>query len=163
MLRKTVEEVEPLDFSATYPNPNFLLTNWSVLRTGHVKVSSLCKCLDIISPLCCYWQPLDLDRGEILLGFWTKNNQLKRIHVVFLYVSFTGGQNTVSTWGDNWKKRLAMIQGYSINWKLFTFSRHTDEGLFSLCISIISFLWLANTCSPTKDLKGHFKTHLDLC
>lgn len=56
-----------------------------------------------------------------------------------------------------------MIQAYSIYWKLFSFSRHTDECLFSLCISIISFLSLMGLQVFAKELKGHLKTHLDLC
>lgn len=56
-----------------------------------------------------------------------------------------------------------MIQSYNIYWKLFSFSGHTNECLFFLCINIISFLCLMGPQVFAKELKGHFKTHLDLC
>lgn len=56
-----------------------------------------------------------------------------------------------------------MIQAYSIYWKLFSFSRHTDECLFSPSISIVFFLCLMGLHIFAEELKGHFETRLDLC
>lgn len=57
------------------PLTQILIFFWQTHHSCHVKISSLYRYLYMISLLCCYWQPLDLDRGEILVGFWTKANQ----------------------------------------------------------------------------------------
>lgn len=60
------------------------------------------------------------------------------------------------------EKRPPVLQAYSIDWKLLSFSRHIDECLFSQWSSIISFLNLMGLQVFAEDLRGHFKTRLEI-